>query len=133
MPDGNKAFFAVTWGRVCEYRAAVEQRSCVDQIQAVLGQIQGTFFLVPFKVHRVLVSTSMYIVGKLKQSSGWNRKRGWRIWRDAEWTKYGLEPWLLPAFGGPIEDSEKISAGWASGPFGGRADCFGSDCSRRYD
>src|SRR5271156_4642776 len=30
FPDGDEAFLAVTWRRVCEYRATVEHRGCVD-------------------------------------------------------------------------------------------------------
>ena len=53
-PDGDKAFLAVTWKRVGEYRAPVEPRGCVDQVQAVPGQIYRALRLVPFKVHRTL-------------------------------------------------------------------------------
>jgi len=53
-PDGDKAFLAVTWRRVGEYRVPVEQRGCVDQVQAVLHQIYRALRLVPFKVHRTL-------------------------------------------------------------------------------
>jgi hypothetical protein len=54
QPDGHKAFLAVTWGRLCEYRAPVEQLGCFDQIQAVVRQIDRALLLVPLRVYRPL-------------------------------------------------------------------------------